>query len=112
MSKPLFEIGETVIRRAPAGNYPEYNGEYEVAGIISRKEMIALYPNMQGLTCNWYYKLKGLQAKLTARSGRVTGTVGRHSSERFLFKKHQPGEFSYNTLMASLKSVQPLVLQE
>lgn len=111
MSKPLFEIGEVVIRRAPEGNYPEHNGEYEVAGIISREEMATLYPHMHGLSCNWYYELKGLRARLTSIRGRPTGTIARHSSERFLFKKHRPGEFSYDTLMASLKSVQPLVLQ-
>jgi len=47
MNKPIFTIGETVIRQAT--NYPEGNGEYVVCGIIGAQEAQNLY------LVNWRY---------------------------------------------------------
>jgi len=47
MNKPIFTIGETVIRQAT--NCPEGNGEYVVCGIIGAQEAQNLY------LVNWRY---------------------------------------------------------
>lgn len=101
-TKPLFEVGEVVVRQAPQRNYPEWNGEYTVTGIITSDEYLFLYPLM-GINIGWYYELDGLNIFLP-----WTEQVCHHSSERFLRKKHQPGEYAFMSLVAHLKSNQPV----
>lgn len=103
-TKPLFEVGEVVIRQAPHGSYPQHNGEYVVLDIIPKEFIHALYPNIRILS-DWYYELDGLEIQLTrASTGEQTGTLAKHCGEKFLRKKHQPGEFDFVSLMAHLKT--------
>ena len=107
-TKPLFEVGEVVIRQAPKGNYPEWNGEYVVEDIITAEELLKLIPNLL-VEAYWYYKLEGLVIPVRgAKSGRLTGDISHHSCEKFLRKKHQPGEHDFLSLITHLKSIQPI----
>lgn len=97
MNKPLFSIGETVIRQAI--NYPEGNGEYVVCGIIGAKEAQSLYLANWG-TDGFYYELGGFSVTLD------NGCVSNHSYEPFLKKKHKPSDQSFDQIMSSLKQPQ------
>lgn len=102
MNRPLFEIGETVIRQAPNSNYPEANGEYVVVSIISAMDYSLKY---QAKSINApYYELKGLSINMEDFKGNKTGLISKHSCEIFLRKKHQPSEMNFNELMSSLNS--------
>ena len=103
MNKPLFAIGELVVRQAPSTNYPEDNGEYVVLDIITVEEYRVIYSTVKfgELSSSFYYKLDGLATKLS-----LTGVVSCHSAEAFLKKKHKPSDQSFDQIMSSLKQPQ------
>lgn len=99
MSKPLFSIGETVIRQAPSTNYLEGNGEYVVCGITDAQDAKNLYSANWGAS-GFYYELDGFSVMLD------NGLVSNHSHESFLKKKHKPSDQSFDQIMSSLKQPQ------
>ena len=102
MNKPLFAIGETVIRQAPIGHFPEGNGEYVVEEIITQGDFRMVYSNAlwTNLGVGYYYKLSGFKVVS------VTGMNLHHSNEGFLKKKHKPSDQSFDQIMSSLKQPQ------
>lgn len=103
MRKPLFEVGEQVIRQAGERNYPEANGEYIVIDVITVKQYEKMIPGVEGLG-NYYYKLEGLHIAIEDLHGKKTGIFTNYTSEKFLRKKHKPSELSFDSLMTTLKS--------
>ena len=101
MKKPLFEIGETVVRQAPSPYYSEYNGEYIVESIITRQDYEYAIPGVKGMH-GFYYKLRGLAIHLENFAGDKTGKITSYTWEGFLRKKHKPSELSFQELVSSL----------
>ena len=95
----LFSVGEAIILQSP--NLSEYNGEYTIHAIVQ--------PN-ENFTC----RLTGLNLYTTEGVSYVLDEplldlVSCEGAETFwapssLRKKHDPSEFSFNELMADLKT--------
>ncbi len=94
--QPKFKVGEQCIVRSK--DEPEYNGEYTVVAVVFQAER-GTQKKYKGATYGfsadehgrWYYDI-GIEEK-----GRVV-----IAGEPVMFKKHQPGEMSFDELMQSL----------
>ena len=99
--KPLFELGEVVIRAYPDGHaYAKYNGEYVIESVFNSSGKILSERTGVGYV---YGLLGGEKALVKDFSLTPTGEFSNLTSERFLRKKHQPGTMSFDQLMSELK---------
>lgn len=96
---PKYSVGEVVIRQAPQTNYPEANGEYKVEEVITQKQFTSLHPLVQA-DGDYYYKLSGFRV---LKSPSHTG-YSYHSSEKFLRKKHEPSQMSFQSIIQNINS--------
>lgn len=102
MKKPLFEVGETVVRQVPSPYYSECNGEYIVEAVISQEEYDRTIESVVSRP-GFYYKLRDLVIHVKNLDGDKTGEISNHSWEGFLRKKHKPSDLSFQELVSSLK---------
>lgn len=94
--QPKFKVGEVVIRQAPHNAHPEANGERTVLAVVT-KEQAELMGNVKLMTdADWFYKLD-ISVKFE------DGSTFNYYSENYLFKKHQPGEMNFHSLMEWMK---------
>lgn len=89
--RPKFEVGEVVLLRSVS--LPQENGEYVVEGVLKRGE------------------IHGDQRVVRGEFGYILFGNSGLWAEQALRKKHQPGEMSFDSLMASLSSPKLLTHQ-
>lgn len=92
--RPKFEVGEVVLLRSLTR--PEINGECTVLEVLYRED--GYIGHVTGEVSHFAYR---------------TTTYSEHGGwiESALRKKHQPGEMSFDSLMASLSSPKLLTHQ-
>ena len=103
MTRPLFEVGEEVIFESK--NYPHYNGEYVVQGVISGEEHLLLgYERGVGFggKVHPYYCDLGITLNLILM-GATTDEKWDYVPEASLRKKHKPSEGSFSSLISNLR---------
>ena len=94
--QPKFKVGEVVIRQAPHDAHPEANGERTVLDIVTKEEAERKAGIKFVRNSHWFYKLDVCVCDNTGREFN-------YFSEAYLFKKHQPGEMSFHSLMEWMK---------
>ena len=92
--RPKFEVGEVVLLRSRSR--PELNGECTVLETLYRED--GFIGSGSGEVCRFAYR--------TTNYTEYGGWI-----EAALRKKHQPGEMSFDSLMASLSSPKLLTHQ-
>jgi len=99
--KQLFSIGEIVIRQAQ--NYPEGNGEYTIASIITKQEYEDLYPSPFGWSGldEIYYGLEGFSVEVGKHAPPL---ICHHTAQGNLRKRHERGDFSFTELVTHLNT--------
>jgi len=104
MTKPYFEVGEEVILES--NSYPQYNGEYTIQGVISRKEhdmLAAQQGEVFGVvTGDSFYDL-GFAPPIETFSGKETGKTWAWWHQSALRKKLPPASSSFSEMMESFK---------
>jgi len=95
--RPKFEVGEVVLLRSRSA--PEKDGEYVVESCRELKQILDSITKKK-LGAGYLYKLQGVD------HSPADGWL-----ESSLRKKHQPGEMSFDSLMASLSSPKLLTHQ-
>ena len=100
--KALFEVGEEVI--IVSKNFPEFNGEYIVEGII---------PSGTKYKCDcgeWWQcneNIYALNANFAIKQMCGCTTAG-EALESSLRKKHKGSDFSFDEMMKEIKSKKPI----
>jgi len=100
--QPKFSVGEKVLRQAPEPYYTKFNGEYVVVSVMTKQEYENLVPGVLAIG-DFYYTLDGLRIEVENLFGEKSGVVSSHTAERFLRKKHDGSEFTFDQLMSTLK---------